>query len=130
MKPNPPDYDPDAMIATIDPVPVRIIGVDSERAAKVEQGVWMNYIFAATDQPQQILPQNSKRKQAVITVQPGNAASIVGFLYIGDQARVFNRVSGRGYNGNSITVESAAAVWAAPDGTNSLSLTVLDESYL
>jgi hypothetical protein len=131
MRPNPPDYDPDApQDMTLDPIPVRIVGTDNDRDAVIEQGVWMYYTFAATDGPQQILPQNSKRKRAVVTVQPGAAGNVVGFVYVGDMGHVSNRAGGRLYVGNTTTVESKPAVFAMSDGTNSLSVTVLDESYL
>ncbi len=110
----------------IPPIPVCI--VDDQSAEKIEAatwGVWTSYTLAGTEPAQQIIPQDRRRRRAVVIV---NGAS-PGVVYIGTQAQVQRQVGGILAGGNSVTLESQSPMWMAPDGTHPMTVSVLVEGY-
>lgn len=118
------DQEPDA-------IRVHIVGSDIEKIEGTEYASFQTYTLLGTEtQPVQLLAQDLKRKRAVIIVNNGfldnNSA---GYVKIGDIGSVSNNQGALLASGNSVVLESGRAIYLMTDGTNSLTVTVIDERY-
>jgi hypothetical protein len=116
----------------MEPVDVHIVGGEKQTAP--DFGVWRSITLAGTEiggLSMQLLPQEEKRHRAIIIIQPGVAANVLGNVFIGTRAQVQATLpqGGQLVNGNSVVLESASEVWIAADGSHSLTVTVLDERF-
>jgi hypothetical protein len=133
-------------------IAVRIIGAQASGNIEDIRGVtapefstWSAWALKGTENNSasgtgciQLLKQEMKRKRAVITIGGAfpTGTPTAGMVMIGDQNRVKNfnpavpvPLAGILYAGMSITIEGQSEVWVAADGTNPLTVTVLDERY-
>ncbi len=115
---------------TMEPVPVRLVGESQSQVDSAELSSWQAYKFVGTEQAVRLLATSKNRKRAVIMVLPGFANNnTVGNVYVGTQEQVQNRQGGILVSGVVFEIDSQRETWVAPDGTNSLTVTVLDERY-
>lgn len=121
----------------IQPVPVAIMD-DWTKDSPATFGVWQTYcFFTGTEAPIKILSQSNRRKRAVIICQSGFANNnVVGYISIGSQNQIVTPLAavvapngGALTAGLSVVTEAESELWAAPDGSHSLTLLVLDEQY-
>jgi len=114
----------------MEPVPVRLVGESQSQVDSAELSSWQSYKFVGTEQALRLLATSKNRKRAVIMVLPGFANNnTVGNVYVGTQEQVQNRQGGILVSGVVFEIDSQRETWVAPDGTNSLTVTVLDERY-
>lgn len=109
----------------IQPIPVRVVGAEKEAAAVF--GAWVKHTLLSTDPPRQILPEDTRRKRAVIVV------SGAGGIYIGSPGQVQNAAvaaasAGELSTGAVVTSESASEQWVLAQADTVVS--VLIERYL
>lgn len=108
----------------IEPIPVRIVGEEEEKAA--DFGTWIGFSLVGTEPAFQIMPQDRKRKRAVVVV---NGAA-PGFVYIGNtMQQVQGNQGGQLFGGNTVAFESQSAMWVKPNGANPMIVSVLLEGY-
>lgn len=107
------------------PIPVSIVEDKAERVKSATWGVWTGYVLAGTEQPFQILPQDERRRRAVIVVTGASP----GIVYIGTRAQTLQQRGGVLPGGVTIVEESASERWIAPDGTHPMTVSVLLEGY-
>lgn len=108
----------------IEPIPVRIVGEEQEEAA--DFGAWIVFSFLGTEAAVPCIPQDRKRKRAVVIVSSAVAAAR---LYFGSMAQAQQRTGAPLQNGNTFSMESQSPMWVAPDGTNPITVAVLLEGY-
>jgi hypothetical protein len=110
----------------IEPIPVRIVGEEQEEASQF--GTWIRYDLAVGDvNSYQVIPQDRKRKRAVVMVNP--SATVTAFVSIGTIGQLTAGTGGRIYQGQSVTMESQTAMWIRADGANAVSVSILLETY-
>jgi hypothetical protein len=107
------------------PIPVTVVGMEREQAGVF--GAWVKHVFAGTEGPRQLVPQDVKRKRAVIVVAGA------GGIYIGtpgqvDSVAVATQSAGEINSGMTVTSESASEQWILPKAATTVS--VLVERYL
>jgi hypothetical protein len=106
---------------------VRVVNEPTEKLADADLSAWFTLIFGGTEAYQAVLPQDRKRHRAII-IANGTAGN---YIVLGKQNQVANGQGGRLYVGNSVVIESAAAVWCNPSTSgDAIVLTVIDERYL
>lgn len=94
-----------------------------------------SYLLGGTEAPIQILTQAPKRKRALIQVLAGASANVNGYVVVGNQGQIYANKPGQVNSGGILTVgvqieyTGSSPLYLAPDGTNSLTVTVLDERY-
>lgn len=123
------------------PVPVKIVeDTRPEKIRPATYGSWSQHTFAGTEPARQVLPQDERRRRAVLTVIAA-ANAVQPKIYVGAKAQVANgNPSASAANiapavtataGGSVTIElqSVSEVWVIPDGVNPITLVVLDEIY-
>lgn len=110
------------------PIDVRIVPPDDEVAVNAATfGAWMTFSWLAgakiTDvgMPVQILPLDRNRRQAQVIVQVA-----AGYVLLGSRKQVSNGQGGQVPSGR-YPVASIGELYAAPDGTNAATITVLAE---
>lgn len=120
----------DEVIDRVDPVKVHIVGTDLGENKAPEFASYRTIKFAGTEQMQQILPQNSNRNRAVLVFRQGvGNTTNAGVVRIGRREEVNNALGAELGPGNTITLEGSAAVYAQPDGTNGINISIIDELY-
>lgn len=117
--------DPEA--TELEALRVHVENFGAEREAAAEWGAWQTFITpAGPATPQQILPQNNRRKQAAVFV-----SGAAGYVLVGTRGQVMNNQGGRLIAGsaNRFPIENKQELWMTGDGTNAVTVTVLDERY-
>lgn len=108
------------------PVPVSIVENKAEKVEAATFGAWTGYVLAGTEPAFQILPQDRKRRRAVIVI----SGAAPGLIYIAEsQGKAQAKKGGPIGGGNSVTLESQTQMWISPDGTNPMTIAVLLEGY-
>lgn len=116
------------------PVPVHVVGDETTKNESPPFGSWSSYKFVGTERPVQVLPQTEKRKRAVIWCLPGYVNNnTTGAVMIGTRAQCEaaspSDTAGIMVSGQTVEVTNQQAVYMVPDGSHSLTVTVLDERY-
>lgn len=113
------------------PIPVRVVHQPGDQIESTQYRSVVAFTFIlGTEAPVQVLAQDPLRKSATLYVQPGFVSgNTAGMVFIGDYGQVINKQGGIGVNGNTIKTESSRALWVAPDGVHSLTVTVVDDRY-
>lgn len=118
----------DPEVTEMEALRVHVENFGAEREQSADWGSWQTFFFSATANPaQQVLPQNNRRKSATLQV---NGAT--GYVLVGTRGQVMNGQGGRLFGGagiNRCTVENKQELWMIGDGTNTLTVTILDERY-
>lgn len=111
-------------------VDVRVINSEEIRAAPYRSTQNFGTVNAADlIAIQEILPQAEKRDRAVISSSPNSTPE---YVLIGRREEVMNGKGAKLWNGQSITIESAPAMWIAPGTTpptHIIDVSVIDERY-
>jgi hypothetical protein len=102
---------------------LHVVVDNAERDVAAEWGSWQTFPIVAATPPQQILPQNNKRKEAQIII-----FGTAGYVLVGTRAQVQNKQGGQLQAGR-YPFEAKQELWLAGDGTNAFTVTVLDERY-
>jgi hypothetical protein len=100
----------------------------TEKSEAADWGSWQTFALSSTTVPQQILPQNNKRRKAQIIIFNGTGAAAGAFVLVGSKGQVFNKTGGQLQAGR-YPVENTQELYATSDGTNSMIVVVLDERY-
>lgn len=122
----------------LDVVKVHVVASDvpekkpERTTSAADFGAWATFQTpAGPDQARRILSNNRKRTRAVLLCSAGLAGNVAGAVFLGTQAQAQTTQAGlsggRLIAGQSITIESYSDLWLVGDGTNSLTVTVMDE---
>jgi hypothetical protein len=116
-------------VSHFESVPVKIVNAGDQGAnvnvQASDYGAFYSITVGATDAPRQILPFDENRHRAVILVGG------IGPVFIGTVAQV-NASPPLGFllpTGMQIEVRNNQAVWMAPDGTHTATVSVLAERW-
>lgn len=111
------------------PVRVEVVNQSEQvREFAPELASWQSYNLTGAETGSasfRILPQDTRRFKAKIY-----CIGTAGGIYLGTRAQVMN---GQGFAlnvCNDITLESQAEVWMSADGTNAVTVSILDERYV
>lgn len=112
----------------IDPVAVVVVNSAPDQQEAPQFAGLTTFQIGATDGAIQILPQAPKREKA--TLQCFQIAAVAtAYVLIGSRSQVQNGQGFRLYAGKALAYEAVPEMWAAPDGTNAVILSVADEKY-
>lgn len=117
-------------IDQIAPVEVKIVGDATDKQYCPELAAWSNWQLTGTEPAFQLLPQDERRRKATIACYGSTQGTTPPYVLIGKREQVMN---GQGYilpTYEDIKVESQAEVWCIPDGSDPVTVCVLDERYL
>lgn len=117
----------------MEPVPVRIIGTDITESRQPEIAAYSSIVdFSVINSALMILPQDKRRKRAVLFYSDTAASALV----LGDRGKVMNNHGFILPVNQTLVIESQASVWVLPFTmtgivvpTTSSYLSILDERY-